>query len=308
MPVSSLIEKIFVINLEHSVERKQHIIDEFKRNGIINYDFFKAISKDSEEVNNILESDFIKKFPPCFRCNKNMCKCKNNFLTPPQVGNWCSFINIMKNLIQHNYNGLIMICEDDIQFTNNKCDRTECNLKKHTDISNNGGTHCCAKCKSNGDHGPLCQNLKSYSGIDLLNSLINLTTFNEYEITMNKPILIRLGAFYGKHHLYNKKPCLTQHIIMSNPCFIINTLFAKSFISHLKQINTTSDIFIHSQLPEIDKSIQHFTANPLPVYDLSYRNIKGKPIFVSEIIPKGINESDIIRKQEFIARIEYKSL
>lgn len=38
-----------------------------------------------------------------------------------------------------------------------RCDRITCNYFCHTDRKNNGGTHCCAGCKSNGTHGTYCQ-------------------------------------------------------------------------------------------------------------------------------------------------------
>jgi GR25 family glycosyltransferase involved in LPS biosynthesis len=112
-----LITKIIVINLERCTERKSHIIEEFNKNGITNYEFFNAIDKDSDDVEKLMNTDFVKKFPPCFRCSKNTCDCHNNVLIKPQIGNWLSFINIMKNIVDNKYNGLIMICEDDIKFT-----------------------------------------------------------------------------------------------------------------------------------------------------------------------------------------------
>ena len=38
-----------------------------------------------------------------------------------------------------------------------KCSRIECSFKRHTDISNNGGTHCCYLCKTAVTHGGFCQ-------------------------------------------------------------------------------------------------------------------------------------------------------
>jgi len=38
-----------------------------------------------------------------------------------------------------------------------KCDRETCIFLVHTDLNNNGGTHCCFGCKTNGRHGPVCQ-------------------------------------------------------------------------------------------------------------------------------------------------------
>ena len=32
-----------------------------------------------------------------------------------------------------------------------------CKFLTHTDIKNNGGTHCCHACKKNKNHGPLCE-------------------------------------------------------------------------------------------------------------------------------------------------------
>jgi LmbE family N-acetylglucosaminyl deacetylase len=47
----------------------------------------------------------------------------------------------------------------------NKCQRLDCIFNKHSNISNNGGTHCCYACKTNNSHGPYCQ------GIPVLNPL-----------------------------------------------------------------------------------------------------------------------------------------
>jgi len=111
-----IFDKIYVINLKKSEDRKEHIINEFKRVGIEKYEFFEATPHDSEETINLMNSNLVKKFPNCFRCNLNRCSCENNFLTPFQIGNWCSFINIFKDIIKNNYK-FILICEDDIVFS-----------------------------------------------------------------------------------------------------------------------------------------------------------------------------------------------
>lgn len=41
-----------------------------------------------------------------------------------------------------------------------KCMRKECNFLKHANVANNGGTHCCRKCKANEGHGHLCTSVK----------------------------------------------------------------------------------------------------------------------------------------------------
>jgi GR25 family glycosyltransferase involved in LPS biosynthesis len=116
MIFNTLFDNIYVLNLKKSIDRKEHIINEFKRVGIEKYNFFEATPHDSEEVNNLMKSDLVKKFPNCFRCNKKRCNCENNYLTPFQIGNWCSFLNIFKDIILKNYK-FVLICEDDIVFS-----------------------------------------------------------------------------------------------------------------------------------------------------------------------------------------------
>lgn len=37
-----------------------------------------------------------------------------------------------------------------------KCIRSSCNFKRHNDVANNGGTHCCHLCQLEGTHGERC--------------------------------------------------------------------------------------------------------------------------------------------------------
>jgi len=115
---NNLIDNIYVVNLKSCKDRKEHIINEFKKVGINKYEFFEAIDKDSDEVINLMKTKFVMKYPPCFRCRKIKCNCNNNVLVKSQIGNWCSYIKIMKKIVDNNYKKLIMICEDDIKFTN----------------------------------------------------------------------------------------------------------------------------------------------------------------------------------------------
>ena len=116
MIFNTIFDKIYVLNLKECIDRKNHIINEFARVGIENYEFFEAVRYDSEDVIRLMKSNFVKKFPNCFRCNKKRCDCENNVLTPFQIGNWCSFIKIFADIINKNYK-FVLICEDDIVFT-----------------------------------------------------------------------------------------------------------------------------------------------------------------------------------------------
>ena len=257
-----IIKKIYVINLKSCIDRKKHIIEEFKNIGVQNYDFFDAIEKNSNEVIEKMKSGYVKKFPPCFRCQNNLCNCDNNVLINSQVGNWCSFIKIMNEIKEKEYEpeDMIMICEDDLKFKDNS-------------ITN-------------------------------FNLMINLLNFDKYNIKLNKPILIRVeDREKNREFLSTQELKMVKKKSMSNACFIINKLFAETFIKNLPKINTTSDIFIHYVLPKRDKSIQHFTIIPSLVYQLSDHK---DAVFTSEIHPKGINEEDRIRKSNHIKKIIYK--
>jgi len=116
MIFNQIFDNIYVLNLKSSTDRKEHIINEFKRVDINKYQFFEATSFDSDEVKNIMKSGLVKKFPNCFRCNMKRCKCENNFLTPFQIGNWCSFLNIFRDILENKYK-FVLICEDDIVFS-----------------------------------------------------------------------------------------------------------------------------------------------------------------------------------------------
>ena len=255
--IPELIIKIYVINLKSCYDRKKHIEEEFKRLKINNYEIFEATDKDSLEVKEMMKTNFVKKFPPCFRCNKNKCACSNNILIKHQIGNWCSFINVMNDIIKNDYKDLIMICEDDIKFTDD--------------------------------------------GMDILHKMITRGNLEKYNISFEKPILIR-GEQRGKFPPLNKLK-LTKKITMSNACFIINKFYAESFINNLKVINKTSDTYLQRQILKFDKSIQHFTIEPSPVYQLSDNK---NAIFKSEIHPKGLNKKDKIKQKNHFKRIEYK--
>ena len=118
MILNNFFDKIYVINLKESLDRKNHILQEFKKNNIINYEFFEATHFDEKSVSDLLNSPKVISFPPCFRCLKNRCNCENNFLTKFQIANWLSYINLFNKILETKHE-LVLICEDDIVFTKN---------------------------------------------------------------------------------------------------------------------------------------------------------------------------------------------
>ena len=116
MILNSFFDKIYVINLKESEDRKNHIIEEFKKNNITNYEFFEATHFNEPSVSELSNSNKVISFPPCFRCLKNRCSCENNFLTKFQIANWLSYIHLFNKILESEHN-FVLICEDDIVFT-----------------------------------------------------------------------------------------------------------------------------------------------------------------------------------------------
>jgi len=111
----SQFSEILCINLKRNNERREHIKKEFDRVGIPAYQIIDAYDKFSKEVDEVYHSDFVAKFPPCFRCGKEDCRCENKSLFRPQIGNWLSHIAAWRCVPQKSRN-LTLICEDDIKF------------------------------------------------------------------------------------------------------------------------------------------------------------------------------------------------
>ena len=67
------VDKLFVINLEHDLNRKKHVIEQFSNLKISNFEFIDAVThKDQIVKNEYIEN--VVSFPPCFRCNKKPSK------------------------------------------------------------------------------------------------------------------------------------------------------------------------------------------------------------------------------------------
>ena len=111
----NIFDRILCISLERCLERRAHIRNEFALAGITEYQFINAFDKSSEEVIKLYESDFVKKFPPCFRCGQDECDCENKSLFHPQIGNWLSHMAAWRQ-VSEKRGRLTLICEDDIKF------------------------------------------------------------------------------------------------------------------------------------------------------------------------------------------------
>ena len=112
--LDSRIGQVLVVSLPEDKERRFHIQNHFIETGVRNYSYVDGVSFNSEAVTQFYLSGRVKGYPNCFRCNKAACECVNNILIPQQVANWLAFKKAwIKAAI---YDGLTMICEDDVLF------------------------------------------------------------------------------------------------------------------------------------------------------------------------------------------------
>lgn len=108
------VDKIYVVSMSSSQDRREYIVDHFKENGITDYEFFDATSSDSRRVSELFKNKLVLKFPPCFRCGQTDCgkdDC-NNVLTTAQVATFDSYVRLWQEVSDKNVRALI--CEDDI--------------------------------------------------------------------------------------------------------------------------------------------------------------------------------------------------
>lgn len=105
----SLFDQIYVINLLHCKERREHIIKEFARVGIKNYIFLPAVNAESAIVRSILQNRGKQPLPDGSIRQWNR-------LNKYQIANWCSYIHVWEDIIENGYD-TCLVCEDDIQFT-----------------------------------------------------------------------------------------------------------------------------------------------------------------------------------------------
>lgn len=109
-----IIDKTYIINLEHRTDRKEKMIHELKRIGINNYEFFKGIIPKEEEMNE-WNPNFIDPMPDWFlQTNGDFYKYKLGSL-----GCMKSHYQIIKQAYENNYEN-IFIMEDDTEFLTNE--------------------------------------------------------------------------------------------------------------------------------------------------------------------------------------------
>ena len=111
-----IFDKIYVVNLQSDLKRKDHIIKEFRRIDLSRFVFVKAEEASSHKVLDYILTSKVVKYPPCFRCGQDYCECHNNVIIRPQVANWLSFLGVFEDAVR-NQHQFCLVCEDDVAFS-----------------------------------------------------------------------------------------------------------------------------------------------------------------------------------------------
>lgn len=111
-------DKIYIINLKESTDRKKTIDEQMVKFGITNYVFEQAIS--GKDINlDEFKNNNLWAYPGNSICNIN-CSCtgKGHELHINQIALHSSHYNIWKDIIKNDYNKCLIL-EDDCIFTEN---------------------------------------------------------------------------------------------------------------------------------------------------------------------------------------------
>ena len=231
------VDKSYVINLKKNLKRKQHVLNQFEKYKITNFEIINAVSYKDEIVKNTFINDGVLAFPPCFRCGLEKCNHENNFITPKQVANFLSMKKIMEIVVKEDLEN-VLIFEDDFIFKNF--------IKKSI-------KHIDKFCNKN----------------TLLKTQYPLLLRIGSHTRVNK-------KYYLKMVVLNKSTFIKGNVEnMANPCFLINKAFANHFLDNFSFISTTSDNFIHRELCK-NNFVENYSVYPFPIGQLSYGNKVNK--------------------------------
>ena len=113
-----LFDRVVVISLPISVDRREHVRRHFTEIGLRQYEFHEAFGGDHPAVQALYANGQVAQYPPCFRCGAVDCgksDC-NNVLIPQQVAVFATYVNLWQRLADKNER--VLVCEDDVVFHN----------------------------------------------------------------------------------------------------------------------------------------------------------------------------------------------
>lgn len=108
--INTFFDKIYVINLSYSVERKKSMVDQFEKYNIKNYIFIEATDKNTLNFDELVE----KKMWGCLQNCVSVCTCRNS-LGDGNIALSISHYRIYCDIIENGYNRCLIL-EDDCIF------------------------------------------------------------------------------------------------------------------------------------------------------------------------------------------------
>jgi len=111
---SWLFDRIYVVSLPSSEERRAYISDHLISAGILDFEFHDACDPQHSDVQDYIAAGKVHIYPPCFRCGKNSCgkdDC-NNILIGPQIANFVTYLNLWDKIACKPQRALVV--EDDL--------------------------------------------------------------------------------------------------------------------------------------------------------------------------------------------------
>jgi hypothetical protein len=114
-PWSALFDKVIVLSLPASTERRRYIERHLPEVGLHDFEFLDATAADDPEVARAYELGEVASYPNCFRCGGLDCgnsDC-NNVLIPPQVATFITYLNLWNRIAQGDAER-VLVLEDDV--------------------------------------------------------------------------------------------------------------------------------------------------------------------------------------------------
>ena len=196
------IDKIFIINLAHRTDRKEHMISEMKKQNITNYEFFNAIRP---SIQDIIE------WNPNFCSHVKSGMPSNKFLNY-QIG--ClgclkSHLEVCKLALSRGYKN-ILIFEDDTEFTQefNKLSEYSAQINNTYDMLYLCGSHI-------GTHEKISKNIMKVYGTHTTGSYLITENAMKYFVKNIMSYEKEVDVFYAwdlqkKFNCYCTVPHITK--------------------------------------------------------------------------------------------------
>jgi hypothetical protein len=111
----SIFDRVVVVSLVQSKDRRDYVREHLMASGLASFDFFDATPADDPDVSAAMRDGGVLQYPPCFRCGQLDCgksDC-NNFLLPAQVATFLSYRRLWRSIAEGAHER-VLVLEDDV--------------------------------------------------------------------------------------------------------------------------------------------------------------------------------------------------